>query len=147
MVNPELLLFIEPEKPPSKEPLIDELTRKMTASFRKSQKGSINDYSKPGKGYNFIIDGGWFGPHRCSCGVISGGRDYLLLNGEMTNENCIHYLAYHRNEILNEQIDRVSILDDGEESPSVEELKTPSSSQEKKKALPRQKYLENHGIR
>ena len=36
MIDSELLLFIEPKEEPSKEPVIDSLTMKMTASFRRS---------------------------------------------------------------------------------------------------------------
>ena len=39
MINEDLLLFIEPKNPPSKKPLIDSLTKKMTASFRKGKRG------------------------------------------------------------------------------------------------------------
>lgn len=121
-VNPELLLFIEPENAPSEEPVIDVLTKKMTASFRKAKKGAIKDYSKIGHEYKFIEDDGWMGFHNCFCGAKSGGQDFLLPNGEMTNENCIHYLAYHRDEIPQEQIARVYSLDDGQEIPSSLEL-------------------------
>lgn len=121
-VNPELLLFIEPENEPSKEPIIDELIKKMTASFRKAKKGVIRDYAVMGKGYEFIKGDGWMGWHNCFCGALAGGYDYLLTNGEMTNENCIHYLAYHRDEISQEQIARVYGLNDGQETPTSLEI-------------------------
>ena len=148
-VNPELLLFIEPQNKPSEKPIIDELTMKMTASFKKSKKGTIDRYSVMGQGYKFIEDNSWRGWHTCSCGANAGGQDYLLPNGEMTNANCMHYLAYHRDEISQEQLDRVSKLDDGKEIPSSEELERNRQEwwdrwhPEKKKPMTRQEYLDS----
>ena len=127
-INPELLLFMEPKEKPSKKPIIDELTKKMTASFRKAKIGCINNYAKIGQDYTFTIDGGWMGSHICSCGAgthTDGGRDYLLNNEEMTNKHCIHYLAFHRNEIHKEQLERINKLNDGEEEPTNKEIKIP----------------------
>ncbi len=139
-INPELLLFIEPKNEPSKEPIIDELTRKMTASLRKAEEGGIYDYEKIGSEYVFDKKGGWFGFHDCSCGARGGGRDFLLSNGEMTNEHCIHYIAYHRDEISKEQLIRVLSLNDGEETPTKEELKIPKKIKHNG-SMTRQKYL------
>ncbi len=121
-VNLELLLFIEPENKPSDKPVIDELTKKMASSFRKSKKGTIKEYSIIGQGYKFIENNGYMGWHECSCGAQSGAYCSLLPNGEMTNDNCVHYLAYHRDEVPQEQLDRVAKLDDGQVIPNVEEL-------------------------
>jgi hypothetical protein len=123
MINPKLLLFIEPKEYPSEEPLIDSLTRKMTSSFRRAKKGMIHRYSVIGEPYEFEEnEHGYDGWHNCSCGANAGGNDYLLPNGEMTNGNCIHYLAYHREEISQEQLDRVNKLSDGEEVPVEDEI-------------------------
>ena len=132
MVDDRLLLFIEPSKSPSKEPLIDELTRKMTASFRKGIKG-LEYFSLPQNlsgdkvhkiGDRFFIENhGYRGFHSCKCGATSGNANYLLVNGEITNSLCIHYLAYHRDEISNEQLERVKALNDGEEAPVLKELR------------------------
>lgn len=127
-VNPELLLFIEPKNSPSKNPVIDELTKKMTASFRKAKIGTIDRYSVIGQGYAFSEGNGWRGWHTCSCGARNGCQDYLLSNGEMTNDLCIHYMAYHREEIPQEQLDRVAKLDDGITYPKVQEIKIPQEN-------------------
>jgi len=149
-VNPELLLFIEPENEPSEKPIIDELTMKMTASFRKAKKGVINDYEKMGQGYDFKEGDGWMGWHNCSCGACAGGQDFLLLNGEMTNENCIHYLAYHRDEVSQEQLNRVSNLSDGQKNPTRDEIEQNREDwaeklgiTKKKKPMTRKEFLEN----
>lgn len=141
-VNPELLLFIEPEKKPSKKPVIDNLTKILAASFRKAKVGAILKYSIIGEGYEFQEDNGWCGCHECSCGANSGARDYLLPNGEMTNGNCIHYLAYHRDEIPQEQLDRIADLDDGMEYPRVQEIKIPKEKEKEKTPMTREEYLE-----
>jgi hypothetical protein len=151
-VNEELLLFMEPQNEPSKKPVIDELTMKMTASFRKAKKGAIHDYQQQGQGYEFHENDGWCGWHNCSCGANAGGQDYLLSNGEMTNGNCVHYLAYHREEISKEQLDRVFKLDDGLKKPKKDEIERdrerwfPICNPDKvpqKKAMTRQEYLES----
>ena len=115
MIDNELLLFIEPSQEPSEEPLIDELTRKVAASFRKARKG-------------FMGRQGWDegictrGFHLCSCGAMSSNVNYLLPNGEETNSLCIHYMAMHRAEVPEEQLERVRLLEDGEEEPSEREV-------------------------
>jgi hypothetical protein len=148
-INSELLLFIEPKEKPSNIPIIDELTKKMSASLRKAKKGTIRRYSVMGQGYEFNEGDGWCGWHNCSCGANAGGHDFLLSNGEMTNANCIHYLAYHRKEISQEQLDRVANLGDGQETPDSYELERGREEWVKlmnpgrsKKAMTRQEYLD-----
>ena len=156
-VNSYLLLYINPVNSPSKEPLIDELTRKMPAAFRQGKVGVIpynryaggpitvrhfDDYMKAFdkkedldsfRGDNvFSIGNGWMGFHPCSCGADSTGQDSLLPNGEITNSLCIHYLAFHRDEISQEQLDRVNALDCGEEEPDAKELNAPQEFVEAK---------------
>ena len=145
-VNPELLLFIEPQNKPSEKPIIDELTMKMTASFKKSKKGTIDRYSVMGQGYKFIEDNSWRGSHSCSCGATSGCKDFLLSNGEMANGNCVHYLAYHRDEISQEQLNRVSQLGDGQEIPTKKELEQDRDEHNKNikiTKMTRQEYLDS----
>lgn len=147
-VNQELLLFIEPENEPSEKPVIDELTKKMTAYFRKAKTGAIHCYSKMGQGYEFKEDDGWLGWHNCSCGANAGGQDYLLPNGEMTNANCIHYLAYHRDEISQEQLDRVANLGDDNRQPNEDEIERDRQEWQKnleigkKKPMSREEYID-----
>ena len=128
-VNNDLLLYIEPNNPPSLNPVIDELTCVMVDAFRKAKSGIANySYESP---YIFNEGGGYKGFHICSCNVCSSNLDYQLENGEITNSLAIHYLAYHREEISKEQLDRVSHLGDGLEIPTVDELSAPKGSQGK----------------
>jgi hypothetical protein len=106
MISAKDLLFIEPLQPALSVPLIDQLTRRMTAAYRSAEQSS----------------GGWCGVHVCSCGTHSTSRDYFLPNGEMTNSLCVHYLAYHREEVPAEQLARVATLSYGEADPTEDEL-------------------------
>jgi len=102
------LLFLEPKKKTSKEPLVDEATRKVTAAFR---------VATPGPMYR--------GVHRCSCGVLSSNRNYTLPNGLVTNSLCVHYLAYHRDEVPATEMEKVLKLKQGEAEPTTLELNAP----------------------
>lgn len=103
--NPHLL-YIEPSiESLSNFPLIDFITRKITASFRKSKH---------------CCD--WKGLHGASTGVCSTSHDYSLSDGKIVNSLCIYYLAWHRTEVPENQLKIVSRLKDGEEEPTAEEL-------------------------
>lgn len=104
----ELLLFIHPTQQGAAAPLIDRLTRKMTAAFRQAR-----------------LKGGYRGTHWCVCGARSTNCDYNLPNGEMTNSLCVHYLAHHRPEVPPEQLARVEALDCEEAESANEELQGP----------------------
>ncbi len=108
MINDSGILYIEPSARVSLHPIVDQLTRKMTAAFRRSI---------PGPGYR--------GFHVCSCGVFSSNCDYKLPNDQITNSLCIHYLAFHREEIPETELKKAGRLDYGEEEPTAEELKAP----------------------
>lgn len=108
MICDNNLLFIEPSACTSSIPLVDSLTRKMTAAFR---QGAILYYCK--------------GFHVCACGVFSSNSDYSLPNGDMTNSLCIHYLAFHRDEVPEAQLSRVAALNCGEAEPTIDELSPP----------------------
>jgi len=108
--NHKGLMFVEPKDTHvSNEAVIDELTRKMTAAYRKAE---ISD----------IAYRGW---HRCNCGAGSSNKDYYIGN-YVTNSLCIHYLAYHRNEVPELELAKVKALTYGEENPTAEELHNPN---------------------
>lgn len=106
MRSAKALLFIEPQQSALSMPLIDRLTRRMTAAYRSAEQSS----------------GGWCGTHECICGVRSTSRDYFLPTGEMTNSLCVHYLAYHRTEVPAEELALVTKLSYGEATPTKDEL-------------------------
>jgi hypothetical protein len=110
--DPKHLLYLHPKgKPECENPVIDELTRKMTAAFRQSKRG-----------------GSYRGFHECTgedCEMPSANADYTLPNGMQTNSLCIHYLACHRSEVPQRELDKVAALDFGEEDPNEEEIAIP----------------------
>lgn len=124
MIDNDLLLFIEPQLPPSKLPIIDEITLKMVSKFRQNavrgaevRKDDKRLYRDPpymflemtwNDKYNFIINNGFMGLHGCSCGVASQSQNFLLQTGDVVNSLCIHYLAFHRDEVPPEQLDKIS---------------------------------------
>ncbi len=106
-VYKEGILYIEPPAETSDKPLIDELTRKMTAALHKAKLPPI----------------AFAGVHSCKCGKAqSASSDFILPNGLFTNSLCIHYLAFHREAIPQEQLDKVANLNFGEKTPTPEEL-------------------------
>jgi len=104
MISNEGLLYIEPAQLASAEPVLDHLTRKMAAAFRKAGP----------------TEGGWCGIHECVCGAWSTSRDYRLPNGEVTNSLCVHYFPHHRPAVSLDQVARVDSLAFGEVVPAAE---------------------------
>jgi hypothetical protein len=111
MISDEGILYIEPSARTADEPIIDELTQTMAAAFRQATPKSIR----------------YRGIHTCACGANSANYDVVLRNGEETNTLCVHYLAYHRDEVPQEQLERVAALVVDELAiPTDKELKAPS---------------------
>jgi hypothetical protein len=106
------MLFIEPKEPPSREPLIDELTMKMVAALRKA---TLPDYR-------------FLGFHTCLCGAKSDSTNFVLPNGVVTNSLCVHYLAYHRAEVEARELLAVDGLSNGSEYPDSYELHGPTTT-------------------
>jgi len=110
ILDSSAILMVEPSGTVSKEPQIDELTRKMTAAWR-NRRDTESRYR---------------GFHRCICGACSSNTDHLITdaNGNelLTNSLCIHYLAYHREELPESELEKVRALTHGECEPTEEEL-------------------------
>jgi hypothetical protein len=106
MTEPSSLLYIAPQGSISQSALIDELTCKMTAAFRQAKDTGIR----------------YRGFHICVCGAQSSNTDYILPGGHMTNSLCIHYLAWHRDEVPDRDLEIVAGFDCGEEIPTHEEM-------------------------
>ena len=105
------ILMIEPSGRASATPLIDELTRKMTAAWRR-RRDSKDSYR---------------GFHVCACGAYSDNKDHWVSDDNLfTNSLCIHYLAFHRNDIPLEELEKVRAFAHGEKEPSDQELVHPT---------------------
>jgi hypothetical protein len=101
------LLFIEPKNLPTDDPVIDELTMRMAAALRKA--------TEPSRYFQL-------GFHRCVCGALSEAQDKILANDWTTNTLCVHYLAYHRSEVPEADLEMVRALPPEFELPRSWEL-------------------------
>lgn len=145
--NKGFLLFIEPEN--IKEiPIIDFYTRKITGAFNKAlaMGGSNYSHGETAQFCDGIVTRGW---HTCSCGAHSSNADYLLTTKDInssvvrhqnsrdffsgkesdsisglviTNSLCIHYIACHRDEIPQEELDSILNLEGDEEYPTPDQI-------------------------
>lgn len=102
MSHHEGLLYLNPLKPKSDEPVIDKITRRMASAFSNALP------TRPV----------WRGWHTCVCGARSSNRDYELVDGTETNSLCVHYLAYHRDEVPPGELARVMLLPADEVEPT-----------------------------
>jgi hypothetical protein len=108
----ELLLYINPVMGVSAEPVIDEITGKITAAFRASE-----DTGKP-----------WRGVHQCACRACSDNTDYILPSGHRTNSLAIHYVGLHRDEVPEQKLEIIEGFEIEPEAPTIEEFRFPDRS-------------------
>lgn len=98
------ILYIEPSATVSRWPVVDELTKIMASALNASVSGIW-------RGSKFFPEDGWRGFHVCNCGARSTSYDYELPGGEVTNWLAVHYLAWHREEVEEDQLARVRALE------------------------------------
>jgi len=106
------LLFIEPIRGPSAEPVVDDLTRRLTAAWR-WRVTSVARYR---------------GVHTnpCDPGVASDNADHYVGGpegvGMMTHSLCLRYIAYFRAEAPPAELEKVRLLPEEFADPTPEEL-------------------------
>jgi hypothetical protein len=108
VIVPDGFLMIEP-RGAGHPPIIDEITRKVAAAWR---------FSTPS-------EHGYRGMHQCVCGALSDNRDHFVtVNGKclLTNSLMVHYAACHRNELPEEELQKIAALDYGEQEPLEQEV-------------------------
>lgn len=105
----KFLLYMEPQQPPLDIPIEDGLSKFMKLAISEAKIGASN-YNNKGEEARFQEGNAFKGVHRCSCGTIGGNKDYLLLNGMITNELAPHYLEYHRDEICDNDMRKLKDL-------------------------------------
>lgn len=103
------MLYMRPTRMAADEPLIDELTMRMTGALRRAR---VPDYQ-------------FLRVHTCICGAVSASTDRVLRNGAITNTLRVHYLAYHRAEVPVAELDLVKQLPPSAEVPTPSELGDP----------------------
>ena len=97
LIDDQHILFIEPKKRPSTEPIVDDLYERMYYAYN---NGKDADYR-------------YRGVHRCTgegCEERSTNTDRILRTGEKTNSLCMHYLAHHRDEVPKPELEKVARL-------------------------------------
>lgn len=98
MIDPDALLMIEPRRAAAAEPVVDALTRRMTAAWRARRAGAF----------------ACAGVHFCVCGAASDNLPaFVRVCGvELeTNSLCVHYLAFHRAEVPERELEKVRALE------------------------------------
>jgi hypothetical protein len=110
MTQPFRLLYVAPTRKPSEHPVVDELTLKMVAALRQGSKPS-----------GYIV----LGVVTCVCGAMASMMNVTLPNGWLTNDLSVHYLAYHRAQVPQWQLDAVRTLPAGLEPPTEAEMYAP----------------------
>jgi hypothetical protein len=103
------LLYITPSAATSKKPNIDLATMKVTAALR-ANLGTI-----------FTS----LGFRECACGVWSNHEDLMVPGGFVTHSLCVHYLAYHRDEVPEEMLAKIARLKIYGYRPNERELRPP----------------------
>lgn len=102
------LLFIEPTQAPT-APIVDSITRKLTAAWRQRQTGPVR----------------YRGQHSCTgvgCTATSDNADHRVVVELDTNSLCIHYVAMHRSEVPASELEKIAALQ-GEQEPTDAELR------------------------
>jgi hypothetical protein len=93
-LGPHELLMIEPQNPCAKTPLIDEWTKWLTYGWR-----MCRSHSDAWQSYR--------GRHFAPCGLVSDNRDHWIC-GLLTNSLCLHYLAFHRDEVPVDELKKIA---------------------------------------
>lgn len=103
MIKPDGLMMIEPLNKGRENPVIDKLTCQMTYALRKSHK-----------------DMGFSGSYTCVCGALND-RYHYFYDGALTNSLAVHYLAFHRDEVPESELEKVRAIQ-GSMYPTPNEL-------------------------
>jgi len=84
------LMMIEPNMSAT-DPIQDDLTNLARIVFDKSRPNNIC----------------YRGVHTCICGINSDNRNWILLNGVITNSLLVHYVECHRSEIPESELEKL----------------------------------------
>jgi hypothetical protein len=105
--NSKVLLFIEPRLRRSAEPVDDFMTlflqKLLDAAAENPQaRGHVTSDGQ------FIRGLSTMGRHHCVCKEKSDSCDYEILPGWYTNSLADHYLRWHRAEVPQEELDKIT---------------------------------------
>lgn len=132
--NPSFLLFIEPKESPSNVPIIDEYTKKIAGAMKKARFGASAYSQEKAEFCENLQFKGW---HSCSCNKAGDNRDYIIETSDVntsvkvftstkdffqgtenyskeqviiTNALALHYVAFHRQEVSEEELKKITLL-------------------------------------
>ncbi len=143
--NKSFLLFIEPVSGFAISPVIDIYTKKIAGALHSAKSGISNQRSvahgNSNKAYFKETDNGRPGERFCNCGLSTANKDFLVkinnpeakvqfdnphkgIHGgfAIVSSLCIHYVAYHREEVPREMLEQILLLDAEEDEPTEKEL-------------------------
>lgn len=117
MINtlPSALLMIEPACRIAPTPIIDDLTRRMTAALRAARLGTTYRGCHQSTATGYECDPPWSGNADLYVRLL-GGVDVL------TNSLAVHYLAYCRHDVPDAELAKVAMLPLAEADPTEDEL-------------------------
>jgi hypothetical protein len=98
-LDPQHLLFMEPRQPASRDPIIDDYTRRMAGALRVAEIPPRSTWNR--------------GRHDCICRMSSAcyDLDVATTHGTLkTNSLAVHYLAHHRGEVPESELAKVLTL-------------------------------------
>lgn len=102
------LLFIEPRLAPT-TPVVDDYTRRVAAAWRARVDGKVR----------------YRGMHSCTgagCKATSGNGEHTVAGRFETNSLAIHYVACHRDEVPNEELEKILSLPPSDIDPTDGEM-------------------------
>ena len=108
--NQPIFLNTHPLGIASSEPVIDELTLKMTASWRRKHLATV-------RARDFI--------RVCTCGAHVENRIYSIGNGQLVGPLALHLVVYHRDFLTDDDLRLVNSLGQGLEHPVPSEILGP----------------------
>jgi hypothetical protein len=111
--QPNACMYIATWKNPSPEPVIDALSVNMFFELKeamdKKQSGTIMFENAQGV-YEWKPGWGTKGVHSCFCDAASSALDYMLPCGLVTNTLALHYLVWHRSEVPESELAKLTQL-------------------------------------
>lgn len=113
--------FIEPESKRAEQPIVDDYTRKIAYNILHGENGVVVSRNKT-RGV-FIMEGVHTnGYHECICGAESEDSDFRIAPNLYTNSLSAHYVAFHRESVPVEDLEKIRELtcpDEYQPSPEI----------------------------
>ena len=106
-----IILFIHPTEEKIGGPIIDSLTRKIAYAISTGQTDVVVCKTLHKGIADILTNIRTMGVHRCICGATSESADYKIGPDLYTNSLGAHYVAYHRKDVPQEDLDKIATLE------------------------------------